>query len=68
MTRAALLQYEDVDEEQEQDDDDVFQCRLFTCNVGFRSVAAYEEHYDLYVCLLHDASCTLCIFAVSYCL
>ncbi|KAF1332564.1 hypothetical protein FI667_g3412, partial [Globisporangium splendens] len=38
---------EDKEEECDADVANTFQCRLLTCNVGFRSVAAFEEHYDL---------------------
>jgi hypothetical protein len=41
-------------EEEEEDKPVVFVCRLFNCHgVGFHSLRAYEEHYDLYV---HDRS------------
>lgn len=45
--RSELLYDEHNDGDGPQDERDAFQCRLFTCNVGFRSVTAYEEHYDL---------------------
>uniref|UniRef100_K3WED9 C2H2-type domain-containing protein n=1 Tax=Globisporangium ultimum (strain ATCC 200006 / CBS 805.95 / DAOM BR144) TaxID=431595 RepID=K3WED9_GLOUD len=47
---------EEKEEECDADVVSIFQCRLLTCNVGFRSVAAYEEHYDL----VHRNVCLEC--------
>lgn len=48
---ATLLEREQQQEHAaaEEEVDNALRCRLFTCDLLFRTVAAYEEHYDLYV-------------------
>ncbi|TMW63582.1 hypothetical protein Poli38472_002523 [Pythium oligandrum] len=50
----------DVPSDDEMDASDekpaLFQCRLFNCDKGFDSIAAYEEHYDL----VHRNICHAC--------
>ncbi|RLN62555.1 hypothetical protein BBJ28_00024314 [Nothophytophthora sp. Chile5] len=46
---ASMRQTDELDDDEGQEQDAPFECRLANCNVSFQSVAGYEEHYDMYV-------------------
>lgn len=46
---AALLEREVQEKDAGKKVDNALRCRLFNCDLQFRTMAAYEEHYDLYV-------------------
>lgn len=46
---AILLEHEaqELQGNERDEIDNALRCRLFNCDLQFRTVAAYEEHYDL---------------------